>query len=63
MKGSVMYEITVVRSGQYPNAKLPIEVTLLGMEIEVRVSQSSNEYSPILITELGIVVFMHPSIN
>ena len=38
-------------------------VTELGMVMEVRLEQNSKARSPILVTEFGIVVFLHPAIN
>ena len=38
------------------NAYLPIEVTELGIVIEVNLEQLPNALSPIEVTELGIVI-------
>ena len=42
---------------------MPIDVTELGMEIEVIPVHLSNAYSPIEVTVLGIIVLLHPEIS
>ena len=46
---------TILSLLQYPNALLPIEVTLLGIITEVREVQTENALLPIDVTLLGIV--------
>ena len=42
---------------------MPIDVTELGMEIEVIPVHLSNTFSPIEVTVLGIIVLLHPEIS
>jgi hypothetical protein len=40
-----------------------MDVTLFGMAIEVRLEQEANAQAPMLVTLLGMVVFMQPVIS
>ena len=48
---------------QPPKAKLPIDVTELGMVTSVKPEQPEKAKSPIFVTELGIIVLWHPVIR
>ncbi len=48
---------------QPSKAELPISVTELGMEIDVKPVQPSKALHPISVTEGGITVFLQPKIN
>ena len=41
----------------------PMVVTVLGMEIEVRLVSPENAEVPISMTDKGIIVFLHPAIK
>ena len=55
--------VTLVKPVQPENARLPIEVTELGMVTLVKPLQPENARLSIEVTELGIIVFLHPLIN
>lgn len=51
---------TLVKELQSWNAPLPIEVTELGMSIEIKLWQYKNAYSPIDVTELPMATLVKP---
>lgn len=55
--------VIVDRLEQPENADLLIEVTPLGIVIDVRLVRPLKALIPIVVTSLGIIVFLHPAIK
>ena len=55
--------VIAVRPVQYPNALGSMEITELGISIEVKLLQPLNALYPIVVTEFGMTVFLQPETN